>query len=104
MGNQFQLSNIHLEESVRVTRRGLILINCISEEQRKIAVGLKRIQTTEVLCFELWSRAPVKGVISGVPTDVQVEYLKRIPGVVGARRLTRLLNEQRVLPWATPPS
>ena len=43
-------------ESVRVTRSGLILIHFISEEQRKIAVGLKRIWTTEVLCFELRSR------------------------------------------------
>ncbi|KAK6322698.1 hypothetical protein J4Q44_G00074900 [Coregonus suidteri] len=38
------------------------------------------------------STAPVKGVISGVTTDVQVEYLEIIPGVVGARRLTRWVN------------
>jgi hypothetical protein len=68
---------------------GLILINCISEEHSKIAVSLNRIRTTEVLCFELLSRSTVKGVISGVTTDVQVEYLKIIPGVVGAQRLTR---------------
>jgi hypothetical protein len=74
-------------EFIRVARNGLILMNYISEEQRKIAVGLKSIQTAEVSCFELQSRASVKGVISGVATDVQVEYLKRIPAVVYARRL-----------------
>jgi hypothetical protein len=29
-------------ESVRVIKSGLILSNCISEEQRKIAVGFKK--------------------------------------------------------------
>jgi hypothetical protein len=53
-----------------------------------IAVGLKRMGTTEVLCFELWYRAPFKG-------DVQVENRKRIPGVVGARRLTRWVNGEK---------
>ena len=56
VGNPFEVSKmvkyaLGKVESVRVTRRGLILINCISEEQRKIAVSLKRIRTTEVLCF-----------------------------------------------------
>ena len=72
-----------------------MLINLISEEQGKIAVSLKRIQTTEVLCFELRNRAPVKGVISGLMTDVQVEYLKNITGVVGAWRLTRWVNGEK---------
>ena len=79
-------------ESVRVTRSGLILIRCICEEQRKFAVGFKTTRTTEVSCFELGSRTPVRGVIWGVKTGVQVEYTKRIPGVVGSRRLTRWVN------------
>jgi hypothetical protein len=63
--NPFEVVKFALEkvESVRVPRGGLILIHCIYEEQRKIAVGLKRIRTTEDLCFEHRSRAPIKGVI-----------------------------------------
>jgi hypothetical protein len=49
---------------IRVNRSGLIWINCVSKEQRKIAVGLKIIWKPEVLCLELRSRAPVKGVMS----------------------------------------
>ena len=77
-----------------MTRSGLILMNSISEEQRKIALSHKRIRT-EVLCFELGSRAPAKGVISGVTTDVQVEYLKKIPGVVSALHLTCWVNGEK---------
>ena len=59
-------------------------------------MGLKTIWTTEVLCFELWSRALVKGVIPGVTMDVQIEYLRRIPGVVGAWRLIRWEKKKKV--------
>lgn len=86
-----------LVESIKVTRSGLILIDCASEEQRKTAVGLKRIHTTEVSCFKLQSGAPIKGVITGVTMDVNIEYLKRIPGVVGARHLTHSVNRVKVL-------
>lgn len=49
-----------------MTRSGLVLINCVSEEQMKSALGITKILTSEVKCFELRSRVPVKGVISGL--------------------------------------
>lgn len=48
---------------------------------------------SEVSCFELLSRAPVKGVISGVLVEIKEEILAmRIPGVVRAHCLTRIVN------------
>jgi hypothetical protein len=41
-------------------------------------MSLKRIRTTEVLCFDLWSRAPIKGVISGVTTYIKVEDMDKL--------------------------
>lgn len=54
-----------------MTKTGLVLSNCISEEQRESAVGITRILTSNVLSFELRSRALVKGVISGVSMVVE---------------------------------
>jgi hypothetical protein len=40
-----------------------------------------------MLCVALQSRAPVKGVISGVLWDVKVEQIKNILGMVYVRRM-----------------
>lgn len=46
-------------------------------------------------CASPESRAPIKGVISGVSVEVGVEKMK-IPGVVGTRRLTRMFNGKKI--------
>lgn len=69
-----------------MTRSGLVLVNCVSEEQKK-ELGITRIANSKVSCFELQNRAPVKAVIVGVSMDVEIEYFKRIQGVVGGLRL-----------------
>lgn len=46
-------------------------------------------------CFELWNRASVKGVISGVSEDVDIEMLKNISGVVDIRRMNHVVNGRK---------
>ena len=72
--------------SIKVTRSGLVLVNCVDEEQKNLALDLPR-------CIDLRSRAPAKGVIAGVSLDVDNEYLsQKIQGVACARRLTLMVN------------
>ena len=51
----------------------------------------------DVSCFELRSRAPVKLLISGVSEDVDVALLKKIPGVVSACGMNRMVNGRKTL-------
>lgn len=63
LGDPFGVSKM-VNRMLGKSNSGLILINCVSEEQRKMAVGLTR-------------------VISGVSVEVKEEnLLTRIPGVV----------------------
>lgn len=64
------------------------LISCVSVDQKK-KCGYHS------LCFELRSRAPVKGLISGVSEDVDIALLKKIPGVVSACRMNRMVNGRK---------
>ena len=50
-------------ESVRVTRRGLVIIVCVSVGQREKALRVKPIGARKVNCFALKKRAPMKGVL-----------------------------------------
>ena len=90
LGDSFGVSKkVNLVGSIRVTRSGLVLINCVSEEQRKKALGITRVWTSDVLSFELRSGAPVNRVISGVSVGIREEILAtRIPCVVRDRCLT----------------
>ena len=75
-------------ESVEVTRRGLVIIVCVSAGQREKALRVKRMGKRDVNCFATKKRAPLKGVITGVAVNVKVNQLKgKIPGVCDARRL-----------------
>ena len=58
-----ELGNV---ESVRVTRRGLVIIVCVSVGQRENALGIQRMGARKVNCFFLKKRAPMKRVITGV--------------------------------------
>ena len=81
---------------LHTTLSAIIRINWISVEQSKIAVILKIIHTTEISCCELQSREPVKGVLSGVTMKINIEYMKRISGVVGVRRLTHWVIGKKI--------
>jgi hypothetical protein len=46
--------------------------------------------------MSLWNRAPLKGVISGVSWEVDVEEIKNVPGLIEARWMNRVVNEEKV--------
>lgn len=74
----------------------------VSEEQKAAAVGIPRVGPSEVL-FELWRRAPVKGVTSGVSVEIKQEILAtRIPDVVKARHLTRIVKGGKEESFSVP--
>lgn len=71
LGNSFEVTRIvkaSLEkvDVVKVTRSDMVLIWCVSKEQKECALCLMKLSTHEVNSFDFQSRAPVKGVISGV--------------------------------------
>lgn len=62
---------------MRVTRSGIVLTFCVLEHQKEHALGHTRMMEKGVTCFNFQSRAPIKGVISGVSGEVEVETMKR---------------------------
>lgn len=83
------MENLECVELVRVTRSGRILICYVSAEQKKCVLSLKKIQEWDVSCMDFQSRAPIKGVISGVAQEVKADdTTEDMDGVVGACRLT----------------
>ena len=47
-----------------------LLVNCVDEEQKKRALDLAKLFTSETTRIDLRSRAPAKGVIAGVSLDI----------------------------------
>jgi hypothetical protein len=83
-------------DAVKVTRNGMVLISCVSEEQKECALWLAELLKHEVNSCDFQSRAPVKGVISGVPSDIDNQYRRlKITGVIHARCLTSVENEKK---------
>lgn len=68
-------------ESVKKLRDGRLLIYCKESRQQKKALGVKSIMGQNVMC-SVQDKKWVKGVITGIPTDVTVEKIKR--GIMGA--------------------
>lgn len=56
-------------KSVKIMRSVLVLISCVSANQKRCGLGLTRVDDYAVSFFELRRRAPVKGVISGYTTE-----------------------------------
>ena len=84
-------------QSVKITRAGLVLILCVYADQKDNFLGLK-IELMIMLCHVLTYGAgwvPVKGVSSGVSENVDINMLKKIPGVVDIRRMNRLVNGRK---------
>lgn len=73
---------IGLVESVKKLRDGRSLIYCKDSRQQKKALGVKLIMGQNVICSVQEEKKWVKGVITGIPTEVTVEKIKR--GLMGA--------------------
>lgn len=74
------------------------MVNYVDEEQKKRALDLAKLSTSQVTFIDLWNRPPAKGVIARVLLDIDDEYLsQKISGVVSARRLTCMVNGRKVL-------
>ena len=66
------------------------MIFCVSFVQREQTLCIMRPGTRSVTCFALRSRAPLKGMITGVALSFEVEQLKcKIPCVCDAYGLVR---------------
>ncbi len=59
-----------------------MLIHCKDSRQQKKALGVKAIMGQNVICSVQEEKKWVKGVITGIPTEVTVEKIKR--GLTGA--------------------
>lgn len=73
LGDPFAVSKLIKEELdkvelVRVTRSGMMLISCVKAQKEK-ALLLYKMLTYDVGSYDCQSRAPVKGVNSGVSLD-----------------------------------
>ena len=82
-------------DMVRVTRTGMVIIQCKNEEQMGKAVKVKKFGECPVKCFRLEGRGRRRGVISGVPTTMNEEEFCELSGVCEARRLTRFREGER---------
>lgn len=78
-----------------MNRSSLVWVNCVDEEQKKHALDLSKLSTSEVTCIDLLSRVPAKGVIAGVSLDIYEYLSQKIPGAVSARCLTRMINGRK---------
>lgn len=61
-------------KSGKVTGSGLFLV--FLRNRNKCVLDIKPVDGCDVSCFELRSRATVRGVISGVSEDVDIALLK----------------------------
>ena len=70
---KFVVRKLGKVNSVRVTRRGMVIVECKSSEQaRKAIVSIDRMGEYPLETFELGARKWRKGVISGVPMSVKI--------------------------------
>jgi hypothetical protein len=69
----------------------------VSEGKREKAVGITRMVSSNVSCFQLWTKAPAKGVTCGLLVEMKKGFpVTRVPGVVSARRMTRMEKNKKV--------
>lgn len=85
--------------SAKTLRDGNLVIMCKDEKQQKRALSIKSMLGYQVSCT-LYNRKPwVKGVITGIPTDVSTDTIKScIDGgkVIGVKRLQYVKNKERI--------
>lgn len=89
---------IGLVESVKKLRDGRLIIYCKDSRQQKKALEIKTIMGQGVNCSVQEEKKWVKGVITGIPTDVTEEKIKKgLTGgaVIGVKRLKCNRNNER---------
>ena len=73
-------------KTVRVARGGIVIVECRTTRQKD--KGLKMtFGRADVVFFPMREKPTVKGVISGVPLNVEAEWLLEVEGVCGAKWL-----------------
>lgn len=87
---KFVVGKVGKVKSVRVSRRGMIIVECKSTEQVHKALGIYKFGECPVEVFRLGVRERRKGVVSGVPLTVKMEtIMHNVDGVCDAKRLSR---------------
>ena len=77
-------------KSVRITRSGMVIIDCVSKPQGWKALDISTYKDHScVECFQPGSEAMKKGVISGVSLLVDAELFEAVEGVLEARGIKR---------------
>ena len=62
-------------------------MECETIEQRDRALKIRSFGRADIVCFSMRDKPTVKGVISGVPIDMEAESFLEVEGVCGARWL-----------------
>ncbi|XP_026142685.1 deoxyuridine 5'-triphosphate nucleotidohydrolase, mitochondrial isoform X2 [Carassius auratus] len=90
------LGEIH---SAKTLRDGNLIIICKDEKQQKKALSITSMLGLLVSCTLMKKKPWVRGVITGIPTDVNTDKIKScVEGakVVGAKRLQYVKNKERM--------
>ncbi len=86
-------------ECIKTLRDGKLMLFCKDGRQQKTAMGIKTLIGHKVVCSIPEEKSWVRGVISGIPTDVSSEKIKR--NITGAavndvRRLKCIRNNEKI--------
>ena len=83
-------------KSVRITRSGLVIVECKDRDQAKKAMKIRSFNKCRVEVFFLGGKRRKMGVISGVPLTVKPQQLMDVEGVCEIRRLTKFNQGKKV--------
>ena len=87
--SKFVVDRVGEIKSVRVTRTGMVIVECRNKQQMKEMSRIKRYNGSEVECFPMRERPRKKGVISGFPLTIGMEAIDDYDCVYEARRMYR---------------
>ncbi|KAI2644031.1 Elongation factor Ts, mitochondrial [Labeo rohita] len=91
--------SIGIIQSVKKLRDSRLILYCKDSRQQKAALGIKLISGQKVICSIPEEKKWVKGVITGIPTDVAVEQIKKSltgAAVIDVKRLKYIRNKEKV--------
>lgn len=64
-------------ESAKMLQDGKLLLFCKDSNQQKKALGLKSLMGQKVNCLAVGEKKWMRGVITGIPTNVSEEVIKK---------------------------
>lgn len=64
-------------ESAKMLQDGKLLLFCKDRNQQKKALGLKSLMGQKVNCLAVGEKKWMRGVITGIPTKVSEEVIKK---------------------------